>query len=142
LTLCFTLNVTSKLAHLLTRSVPLVSDLVSCRELVRRLLGRFRQLDQLVGPNTSYISTYKHIEGHILVQAELVTVGCLFFLECDCWVTELVINQYKRPIFKNPNGLPRFQRSGSFGFLKKEKSIRRTQLIFYPGWSIGAIFYS
>ena len=32
--------------------------------------------------------------------------------------------------------------SGSFGFLKKEKSIRRTQLIFYPGWSMGAIFYS
>ena len=60
-----------------------------------------------------------------------MTVGYLFSLECDCWVTELVMNQYKRPIFKNPNGLPRFQRSGSFGFLKKEKSIRRTQLIFY-----------
>ena len=64
--ICFTLSVTSTLA-LLTRSVPLVSDLLSIRELVRCLLGRFRQLDQLVGPNTSSsISTYKHIEGHIL----------------------------------------------------------------------------
>ena len=63
-------SLSSTLTHLFIRSVPLVSDLLSFREPVCRLLGRVRHFDQLVGPNTSYISTYKHIEGHILAPGQ------------------------------------------------------------------------
>jgi len=51
-----------------------------------------------------------------------VTVGYLFFLESDCWVTELVINQYKRPIFKKSKRPPALSALRLVWIFKKKKT--------------------
>ena len=74
----------------------MVSDLVILfRELVGFYRGEYKRFDQPVGPDAL---PRKHI-CDTQSQVEQETVGCFDTIDSNCWVTERVINQYKRPIF-------------------------------------------